>query len=1040
MFGKGIDFNVLTPVEQTNAMMKVWQADAKKKNPRFSTWTPPDEGNVARAERKISEHSQDIDNQIVEAATEEIKTNQVRGHSHKNVLPPWEGAPNSTGKPFEVGQQLKRIYNEWGAENGSTDGLITSAAAERLAEEGFSPKGITPEIARELLGDARFKQVMADLRAKGQSLQQVYGDAFERFKEVLGGRDAGELEPNDFWGPIRDNISRTGDFEYWSVDNILAADLITESLFKQLRDRAMVAREVLNITNLHDIDGPLKYIRNNLIVGLEQVNRSKFLTSPEYAELIATKGGKEQIENILDNLHLETRNQVDMMFDVARQSPSDEFLHAMVEAFSMSNKVTNWQDFNNYMRQRLFGRTTAQGAKETGALIRELQGVMVNSILSGPKTSLRAIMGTSTATFVRPMAQTIGGAMQYLGSGFKDASALRESLSEAHGMIQAIPESFEFFKSRLNSYWAGDISTIRTRFSEFTNSDQHWEMMRFFAESQEATLGDKAAFRLANLARSANQSNFLTYSTKLMAATDDAFSLILARGRSRTKALRAALDAQAQGLIPDINPELIRDYQHRFYEEIFDVDSATVKESWLKNARAEVTLTKDLSGFGKAMDKLFSSQPLLKPFYLFARTGINGLDLTIKHTPLGVLTKEFNEIAWANAKDLSTVAKYGIESIEDLRNARALQNGRLALGSSMIFMASQKYLNGELTGNGPVDVKTRRTWLAAGWKPRSIKLGNIWVSHESMEPFTSILSSVADFGDNQRLMGDEWVEKGLLSNAFVISKALVSKTYLQGMTSLTDLFGRDPKALEKVAANILNNTLPLAGLRNEIGKVINPHMKELNSGFTESIRNRNQMFEMFHGTADRLPVKYDMLTGLPINDWDPLTRMFNAISPIQLNFDQAPGRKFLFRSGYNLSLTAYTAPDGTSLRDNPDLRSLFQKAIGQQDLEYQLEQLSLRPEVQESIAQMEADIASGRINRPPGISLMSYKHNRMINRLILKAKQKAWASLATHPEVILLQSVGNLERGAEYNRKRGDYTRSNTQHDQATQLLEMKNK
>ena len=1041
LFGKGIDFNVLTPAEQTNAMTKVWQADAKRKNPRFSTWTPPGEDNVARAERKIEEHSTDVENQTREAAQEELKTNEVRGHSHKPVMPSYEGNPNSTGKPFEVGQTLKRIYTEWGAENGSTDGLITSAAAERLAEDGFSPKGITPEIARELLGDARFKQVMADLQAKGRSLQQVYGDAFERFKEVLGGRDAGELEPNEFWGPIRNNISKAGDFEYWSVDNVLAADLITESLFKQLRDRAMVAREILDITDLNDVDGPLKFLRNNLIVGMEQVKRSKFLTSPEYSDLISTKGGSAQVEDILDNLHLETRNQVDMMFDVARQSPSDEFLHALVEAFSMSDKVTNWQDFDGFMRQRLFGRTTEQGVKETGALIRELQGVMVNSILSGPKTPLRAILGTSTATFVRPVAQTIGASLQYISSGFKDAAGLREALAEANAMVQAVPESFELFKSRLNSYWAGDISTIKTRFSEFTNSDQHWQLMENWAEGPRATTGEQAAFRVANLARSANQSNFLTYSTKLMAATDDAFTLILARGRSRSKALRAALDAQAQGLIPDINPELIRDYQHRFYEEIFDVDSATVKESWLKNARAEVTLTKDLSGFGKAMDKLFSSQPLLKPFYLFARTGINGLDLTIKHTPgFNFLVKEFNDIAFANPKDLSSVVKYGIETVEDLRNARALQNGRLALGSSMIFMASQHYLNGNLTGNGPADVTTRRNWLAAGWVPRSIKLGNVWVSHESLEPFTSILSAVADLGDNQRLMGDEWVEKGLLSHALIVSKAMISKTYLQGMTSLTDLFGRDPKALEKIAANILNNQIPLAGLRNEIGKVINPHMKELNSGFMESLRNRNLFFDEVLGGENELPTKYDILTGAPINDWNPFTRIFNAISPIHLNFDQAPGRKFLFRSNYDLGITSYTAPDGTSLRDNPGVRSLFQQYIGDQDLEGKLAKLALRPDVQRSLQEMEEDLRSGRANKPPGISPMSYKHNRLIHILITEAKQKAWARLSTHPDVLnALQSKALIEASI-YNRRKGRYQRSRNQYDDANQLLEMKNK
>ena len=428
---------------------------------------------------------------------------------------------------------------------------------------------------------------------------------------------------------------------------------------------------------------------------------------------------------------------------------------------------------------------------------------------------------------------------------------------------------------------------------------------------------------------------------------------------------------------------------------------------------------------------------------MFARTGINGLELTMKHTPiLNFAVKEFNEIAWAKPtpEGLQQLAKYGIETAEDLANAKALQNGRLALGSSIIFMAYQKYLSGEITGNGPIDASHRRLWQAAGWKPRSIKLGNVWVSHESMEPFTSILSAVADMGDNQRLMGNEWVETSTLSLAFVLGKSMISKTYLQGMTSLTDLFGRDPKSLEKIAANIINNQIPLAGLRNEIGKIINPHMKELNSGFSESIRNRNLFMEKVLGKENQLPSKYDILTGAPINDWDPLTRFFNAISPVSLNFDYSPGRKFLFRSNYDIGITSYTAPDGTDLQDNPQVRSLFQKLIGEQDLENQLAKLALRPDVQESIAAMEADLVSGRANRPPGISPMSYKHNRLIHIMITKAKNRAWAKLSTHPDVLLSKQSRALIEASIYNRRKGRYGEANNQYNDASKLLQMTNK
>jgi hypothetical protein len=86
-----------------------------------------------------------------------------------------------------------------------------------------------------------------------------------------------------------------------------------------------------------------------------------------------------------------------------------------------------------------------------------------------------------------------------------------------NAMMEAIPESFDLFKSRLNSYWSGEISTVRTRFAEYTKGDANWEILRRWAEdSGRATAGDKAAFRMANMARTMNDKSFLTYSTKLI--------------------------------------------------------------------------------------------------------------------------------------------------------------------------------------------------------------------------------------------------------------------------------------------------------------------------------------------------------------------------------------------------------------------------------------------------------------------------------------------------------------------------------------------
>ena len=73
-------------------------------------------------------------------------------------------------------------------------------------------------------------------------------------------------------------------------------------------------------------------------------------------------------------------------------------------------------------------------------IIRELQGVMVHSVLSGPKTPIRAIMGTTTATLLRPMAQALGGAITDF-----NGPQMREGLASLNAMREALPEAFKLF-------------------------------------------------------------------------------------------------------------------------------------------------------------------------------------------------------------------------------------------------------------------------------------------------------------------------------------------------------------------------------------------------------------------------------------------------------------------------------------------------------------------------------------------------------------------------------------------------------------------
>ena len=929
---------------------------------------------------------ENVNAQISEKAqlqAQSLRPDQYGGYKNKPVTDSWQAAPTSNGKAADVYYQRKRIATDYGASNGSTDSLHTPVQVERTAMSADMAQAEVERVLKDFMSDDRIQAEIAIAKKEGTSLAEKWSYAAEKAREMLEGRNATDLSTEEFWRQFDVDMNRIDGKEVWKSANVVAADLIVGSLMREIRDIGIASRELMDIADIADVDGPSRAMYEKIIAGLTQIKLSKATQSAEFRGLGA-RDVKVEVNKFID----ETKNAWRVAMQAAGSDADDSLFRAIHEVVSMSDEIHNLTDFDNWVKKTLKGGYFG-GRKKTGVLTKELQGMMINSVLSGPKTPVRAIMGTGTATFLRPFSQVLGATL----SG--DRTTQRASLAAMNSMIQTIPEAWTLFKSKLNSYWSGDVSNIKTRYSEYSKEAETWDILGDWIEnSGEASLGDKAAYYTANMARAMNNNSFFTYSTKIMQATDETFGFILGRARAKEKAMRFAMDQFDAGEITEITPDLLKNAENKFYAGITDADG-NITDAATLYAKKEATLTTDLEGFAKGLQDAFEKAPWAKPFFLFARTGVNGLTLTAKHTPIvNLFVKEFNDIRFATPDNLGEVAKYGIKTAEDLANAKALQLGRLAMGGSIISMASIHFMNGGLTGNGPADRKKRQLWIDAGYKPRTISIGGVQVSYDSFEPFNLLLSTVADIGDHSQLMGEEWTEDNLQKMAVVVMQAVSSKSYLAGMQQFVDLFAGQPGSWESIIAGLANNTMPMSSLRNEIGKVLNPGMKELNSGVWQSIRNRNLYAEGLDPQGG-LPTKYDMLNGQPIRDWDFPTRMFNMFSPFSINLDQGAGRKLLFESGYDMRMSAYSTPDGLDLSKSPRLRSMLQKAIGDQNLEVQLNKLAKNPKVIASLKEMHRDRNSGKREMNP---MTAYVHNKLIARLFVDARAKAWAQIKNDPE------------------------------------------
>ena len=974
-----------------------------------------EDGTQDALQRAIA-REQNVNAQIGEKAALQAQTmrGQYGGYKNKPISDPWQASPNSTGNPADVYYQKQRIDTDWGSQHGSTDSPFTQRQIENLSESADIAEKEMVDLMKPFMSDARIKAEIAALKS-GQTLADKFYDSIRRAHEVMYGRERLEDINPEMFAAFDARMDTIQGQKVWQSTDILAADFVIGALMRKARDHGIAGRELFDIADLADVDGPTKALYDTLVAGIIQRKRSSYMAGINLKNFdVRNPEIKAQMREAVEDEIVKTKTAYQVAFKYAGDNPDDSLFKAYYEAVSMSNDIHNFDDFDAFIKRKLKGGEL-NGKVRSGVLIKELQGVMINSVLSGPKTSVRAIMGTGTATFLRPFSQVIGATLT------GDKTTQRAALASMSGMMESIPEAWKVFSTKLNSYWSGDISTIKTRFNQRTRGDEQWAMLGDWVEnSGRANVGDKAAYYMANMARSLNDNKFLTYSTKIMAATDDTFGFILARSRAKEKAMRLAMEQMNRGNITEITPDLLKNAQDRFYSQITDADG-NISEAATLFAKKEATLTTDLTGFSKGLNDVFEAAPWAKPFFLFARTGVNGLSLTAKHTPgFNFLVKEWNDIAFADPSNLSGLQKYGIETAEDLANAKALQVGRLAIGSSVISMAAMHFMNGGLTGNGPADRQKRQAWIDAGYKPRTITIGGVQVGYDSFEPFNLILSTIADVGDYSQLMGEEWTEDQFQKLALVVAQGISSKSYMAGIQQFVDLFGGQAGSWERIVAGLINNQIPLSSLRNELGKVFNPHMKELNSGIQDAIRNRNLITEGLDPEGG-LPTKYDMLNGQPIRDWDFPTRMFNAFSPFHINLDQGEGRKLLFNSGYDMRMSTYSSPDGIDLSDNARLRSLYMKAIGDQNLEAKLNKLAKNPKVIASIEAMQADLRAGRKEMNPRTA---YVHNKMIHTLFLDARKKAWAMVRNDPEALELYQEDkriNIQNETSLNKTR-NYT------------------
>jgi hypothetical protein len=418
-----------------------------------------------------------------------------------------------------------------------------------------------------------------------------------------------------------------------------------------------------------------------------------------------------------------------------------------------------------------------------------------------------------------------------------------------------------------------------------------------------------------------------------MAAGDSLARTLIGRIEMR---MRAATEAADEGIELSKLTDYVKNTEEKFRDTIFKKNrdgKYVVTDAATKMAGDEAAMTRALEGNMMGWE-MIGRIPGMTAFFPFVRTGFNSLDLVFKHTPLEAFRTRYQDIM--NGKNLE---KYGLTEAT-LPQAKALMEGRIAMGSTIMGMATIAAMAGNMTGDYPYTKEDRDAWQMAGIQPYSFKFGNTYVSYKNLEPFNTLFAMAANMVQNGDILGESYIDNGMKKLVYMTAAVIVDKSMLSGVEDLATLMSGETSGQNyaRVAARFARSHLPYAGLSGQLGSIIDANKKEAHD-LRELFIKRDAI------SKSTLPPKYDILskdrTGKPLvhDAQHPLLRLFNAVSPVPVVIvDGDPIREALVEMRYNLPETMNKI-NGVTL--NAYERSQLQKYMSMGKLRSKLEKVIL---------------------------------------------------------------------------------------------------
>ena len=593
---------------------------------------------------------------------------------------------------------------------------------------------------------------------------------------------------------------------------------------------------------------------------------------------------------------------------------------------------------------------------------------MYSSMLSGPITHFRNAIGNTYALIERPLSVLIAG----------DSHQKAAALAGFHAMRTSVADAFEVFNKTLKT---GESVQVNRKFVlDDAYTKAALENMKMVAKSEPEQLAVNWLETIYNF----HNNGFIQTPSRLLMAADDFFKHLNARQKVASDAMyKASMEGGGTNNIEGNFKSYLKEYS----KKINPINGEIVDDDLLDYVQ-RATFQDDPGGLVGKMALFLEEVPFSKIFLPFVRTPVNILRYTAEHTPV------FNRF--------SAEYKRVMEGSDELLKAE--MRGREAIGKMTVFSAGVLAMSGAMTGNGPIDKEERKIWLLEN-QPMSLKVGNRWVSYQSLEPLSTIMAVVADAGMLARMGGQTWAEKIIGQLAYSVAAAMTEKSFLAGLSSLSAAL--DPKNITDEnqiingLLNTSNNFLPYAGARRALSNSLDPYMKEVDDNLKKALSTALPLYKLSQ------PNHTDIFSGKPMEVAGG--GIWNANSPFRMRkINENPVIDTLVDMGYEYNQITTHGPDGIKL--TADEQAKYSKYIYEAGLQTRLKEQFKQQWFQDSI--------KAYLNRPGQLDKKLTRHYERTDEIIKSTKKAAFDKLMLEDPAVY-QRISQIRKG-KYQAMLGD--------------------